>query len=171
MGNGKTGVVILSVMGLLWCFGGSLTLPSVWRGIAGFGGLLISTALLYSNSVIPATPGKLDGRIFRLSVTFEFVGIGLVAWILIAAHYQGFIFPAVVIIVGLHFIGMWLATGKAAYATLAGVMCGTGLLAALMPFPVRTQISGIGSAIALWGVALQDIFSRTAPSITPNNSD
>lgn len=70
----------------------------------------------------------------------------------LAAHGQKqLLFPVIGIIVGLHFIGLWLATGDRVFAWLTSVMVAINLAALLLPLSpdARRMVSGFGSSAAL----------------------
>lgn len=70
----------------------------------------------------------------------------------LAAHGQKqLLFPVVGIIVGLHFIGLWLATGDRVFAWLTSAMVAINFAALLLPLnpDARRMVSGFGSSAAL----------------------
>jgi hypothetical protein len=147
----KRGVIILSVMGCVWCVATAFTLPSAMRSVTIAAALLVTGLLLLAiRSRAFATPGKFDRKIFRLSVVFETIVIFAAIFLLNYFHAAPFILSAIAIIVGLHFIGMWRATDKRMYLGIAAAMCLAGLVAAGLPPPLRFQVSGFGSALSLW---------------------
>jgi hypothetical protein len=164
MSSKKTGIAILSIMGLLWCLVGAITLPHTWRMTVIAGALIVYAALLYANASRPSALTKLDGETFALAVAFEVIGIAAAAGFLLASHQPTYILAAIAVVVGLHFIGMWLATDNKAYLGIAAAMCGVGLASVFLPSPARMQVAGLGSAIVLWVGAAQGI-NAPAPTV------
>ena len=99
--------------------------------------------------------GKLDRKIFWLSVGFEIVAIIAAGYLLTAAHAPSYILAAIAIIVGLHFIGMWLATGRRDYLAVCAAMCALGVAAFFLTPPLRMLLPGFGSALTLWTAAFR----------------
>ena len=64
---------------------------------------------------------------------------------------QDLLLPVIAIIVGLHFIGLWLAWRRDAFLWLTGALVAINLLALLLPLTraARTMVSGFGSAASL----------------------
>jgi hypothetical protein len=70
--------------------------------------------------------------------------------------------PAVGVIVGLHFIGLWMATGSRRFLGIAAAMCAVSVFSASLPvayayLDLRVAVCGFGNAIVLWigaGLAL-----------------
>jgi len=116
-------------------------------------------------AVMPAQLHKLDGRIFFFSVLFEVVAIFCCLWLLIKLGRSGYIFAAIAVIVGLHFIGMWKASGRKDCLWLAAILCMSGIAATLLPFPVRNQILGLGVSAALWTCAILRIEQGKQPRL------
>ena len=136
--------------GVLWLIVGIGAAPSPWSTIAGIVG-----ALLFIGAVIRiARPKSRGGRFDRLwyiaAVIAEVVAILLVQSWLIRHHREDLLFPAIGVIVGLHFLGLWRAMGLR-FVALAGVLVAINLAALLLPFaqPDRLMLSGFGSAAAL----------------------
>jgi hypothetical protein len=58
--------------------------------------------------------------------------------------------PIVTAIVGVHFVGLWFATGNQKWLWLEAALCGVGIIGLLVPPAARLPTAGIGSAPALW---------------------
>lgn len=162
MNSKKTGIAISSIMGFFWCIIGSITLTHTCR-VATIAGAFVATgALLYANVSQSSALTKFNRNIFVLAMAFEIIGIAGAVWLLIAFREPTFIWSAVASIVGLHFIGLWLATDDRTYLGITIAMCGTGLVSALLPFPARMQVAGLASAMVLWLGAAQRLKRRPA---------
>ena len=162
MSNQKTGVAILSVMGFVWCTAGAILLPPPWRAAATVGASIICGALLYANASGPAVLARLDRRIFALAAAFEIVGIFIAIRFLVISHQATFIPAAIAAIVGLHFVGMWLASDNRTYLGIAAAMCGAGLASVFLSPPARMQVAALASGITLWAGAARGIWKRSA---------
>lgn len=88
---------------------------------------------------------------YLAAVAFELAAIvGAQAWL--AAHGRAFLlFPVVGVIVGLHFIGLWLAAEDRRFLWLSGALVAINAAALLGPLAprVRIMMSGFGSSAAL----------------------
>lgn len=136
-----------------WCWGvvGSIALPSPWRaaGLIGsthISALLAAAALHFSFH----SAREFNGPIYGIAVTAEVVAIATAGALLTRARRQSLIPPAVAAIVGLHFIGLWRATGNIIFVWIAGALCVVGLTGAAVPKAARMPVAGLGSALVLW---------------------
>lgn len=158
MSGDQIGTMVGVAFGCAWGIAGTLPLPTVWR-VAGILGSIVASAILIT--LIRAAPGSahgyFNGAIYGIAVTAEVVAIVIAGIILSRTGHSSFIPPAVTAIVGLHFIGLWLATGIVTFLWLAGALCAIGLGAATMGRAARLPVTGIGSALALWGAALTTV--------------
>ena len=158
MSGDQIGTIVGVAFGCAWGIAGSVPLPPIWR-IAGILGSIAASAILIL--LIRGAPGSTDGyfngAVYGIAVTAEFVAIAIVAVVLNRTGNSSFIPPTVAAIVGLHFVGLWLATGNARFLWLAGILCAIGLGAATMGKAARLPAAGIGSALALWAVALSTL--------------
>jgi hypothetical protein len=94
---------------------------------------------------------RFAGSYYLAAVAAEIVAI-VAAQNWLAAHGQRqLLFPVIGIIVGLHFIGLWLATGDRVFAWLTAAMVAINLAALLLPLgpEERRMVSGFGSSAAL----------------------
>jgi hypothetical protein len=157
----KTGMAISSIMGFFWCLAGALALPQAGRVGAMAAAFLVSGALLYANASRPTAASKFNRKIFSVAVAFEVVGIAAAVWLLTRSHEPTLIVPVIAVIVGLHFIGMWLATDNRTYLGIAVAMSVAGLGSTLLPFPARMQVAALASAIILWAGAAQRLNKRS----------
>ena len=88
---------------------------------------------------------------FIAAVLFELAAI-MAAQQWLAARGRGdLLFPVVGVIVGLHFIGLWLAANNGRFLWLSGAMVAVNLAALLLTLSnsERLMVSGYGSAAAL----------------------
>jgi hypothetical protein len=67
-------------------------------------------------------------------------------------HREDLLFPVVGIIVGLHFIGLWLAWRRDQFLWLTGAMVAINLAALAAPLTQdgQTMLSGFGSSVSLF---------------------
>src|SRR5215469_2710594 len=158
MSGDQIGTMVGVVFGCAWGIAGTLPLPPIWR-TAGILGSIAASAILFMlirGAPAPAA-GHFNGAIYGIAVTAEVVAIVIAGVILSRTGQGSFIPPVVAAIVGLHFIGLWLATGNATFLWLSGALCAVGLGAAAMAQGARLPAAGIGSALALWGAALSTV--------------
>ncbi len=150
----RIGATIGLGFGGLWALLGAQALPqhlSVWAALAGFA---VSAALILR--VWWARPVPSEGKsLFRR--TRYFVAVALeVAAIMAASNLlpryglSGYLIPVVGVIVGLHFIGLWLAAAQRHFLGIAAGMCAVSLAAMLLPPGPREIACGFGNALVLW---------------------
>ena len=149
--GGVIGGLIALAFGWLWLLAGSSAAGSAGTPILIGGSVLF--ALAAWRAVTRGQPGK--GRFntgyYIAAVVAEVVAIAA-SQLWLTAHQRGdLLFPVVGIIVGLHFIGLWLAWRREAFLWLTGAMVAINLLALLLPLstPARTMLSGFGSSASL----------------------
>jgi hypothetical protein len=139
--------------GLFWLFVGANAVHGPAATVIAVAGCLIfALAALW----IVIRRRRTRGRRFAAGYYLAAVGAEVVAIVAaqnwLAAHGQKqLLFPVVGIIVGLHFIGLWLATGDRVFAWLTSVMVAINLAALLLPLDpdARHMVSGFGSSAAL----------------------
>jgi hypothetical protein len=139
--------------GLFWLFVGANAVHGPAATVIAVAGCLIfALAALW----IVLRRRRTRGRRFAAGYYLAAVGAEVVAIVAaqnwLAAHGQKqLLFPVVGIIVGLHFIGLWLATGDRVFAWLTSVMVAINLAALLLPLSpdARRMVSGFGSSAAL----------------------
>jgi hypothetical protein len=85
------------------------------------------------------------------------MGIVMAAWLLRHFSLSQFLLPAIGLIVGLHFIGLWRATDLSLFLWTAGALCIVCAVAAFLPgfteiggIDVRQVVAGSGCALVLW---------------------
>lgn len=158
MSGDQIGAIVGVAFGCAWGIAGGLSLPPLWRAATVIGSLLISASIALLIGVSASAPrGYFDGAIYGIAVTAEVVAIVIAAIALRRTRKSSFIPPVVAAIVGLHFLGLWRATGNLVFVWLAGALCAVGLLATLVSRSMRMPLTGIGSAVALWAAALATV--------------
>jgi len=63
---------------------------------------------------------------------------------------QAYALQALGVIIGLHFIGLWKASGMARFLGIAAAMTIVSLAACALPPPLRDMVTGFGNALVLW---------------------
>lgn len=158
MDGATIGALIGVAFGCIWGLGGASSLPRPWREWAMGISLGISLALVIA-LVMPHAPRQsaaFRGRIYGIAVAFEVIAIFTTAWVLKSFCLPQFLLPALGFIVGLHFIGLWRATGLVLFLWTAIAMCAVCVFAAFLPTATRwgispkAAVSGLGCAIVLW---------------------
>jgi len=158
------GVVVGVVFGLAWGFAGASQLPEPWARGAVLAMLLIATVLIVAAvrarvSDRNSEGRTFDGRVYGISVILEMLGILIVALLLGRERLQPYVPPAIAFVVGLHFLGLWRASGERAFVWTCLGLCVVSLVATLLPQTVavvgsgadgRLLVTGLGSALILW---------------------
>ena len=149
----QIGLLIGSVAGCGWAFAGASALPRAARGGAFLAAGVIGAALAAATMRMPAraVTGTFDGAVYGIAVTAETVGIIVTALVLRRLGRGDWLAPAVAILVGLHFLGLWRATARATFIAVALGMCLVGAVGLAVPRRQRLAVTGIGCALALWG--------------------
>lgn len=98
-------------------------------------------------------------RAYIIAVVLEVVAIAAASYLLRSHGLQDYFIPAVGVIVGLHFIGLWKATGTRRFLGIAAAMCVVSVVSMLLPhagggLDVRDAVCGFGNALVLWSGAM-----------------
>jgi predicted DNA repair protein MutK len=96
--------------------------------------------------------------VYVVAVFAELLGMYTAALLLPRFGAQQQVYPAVGCIVGLHFIGLWLATRSPRFLHITAGMCLVSLLSMILPFTwntigLRYLLLGAGNAVVLWVAA------------------
>jgi hypothetical protein len=146
------------VFGGLWSMLGASALPPAWQTPAALAGLAVTVALivLLWRTASPGGGTRLFGRwAYLLAVALEVAALVVANNLLPRYGLGAYLIPAVGIIVGLHFIGLWKATGLVRFLWIAGAMCAVSAAAAALPalhgaIHLRDVAAGFGNALVLW---------------------
>ena len=149
--GGMIGGLIGLAFGWLWLVIGASATGAAQRPIVLAGSLLFAGAAFQLVRRGRGGSGRFAGRYYLAAVIGEVAAIALAQNWLAAHHREDLLFPVVGIIVGLHFIGLWLAWRRVQFLWLTGAMVAINLLALLLPLATRsrTMLSGLGSSAAL----------------------
>ena len=157
MSGDQIGTAIGVAFGCAWGIAGGFALPSIWRMFVLIGSIIVSGILiLLITQARPVVDGRFDGTIYGIAVTAEVIAIVL-AGVILSRIGSSFTPPAVAAIVGLHFVGLWLATNNVTFVWLAATLCAIAFIAVFVSQPSRLAVVGIGAALALWGAALSTL--------------
>jgi hypothetical protein len=150
--RGAIGGLIGLAFGWLWLLIGSTAAGEARVPILVAGSVVFATAAW--RLVRQGRPGR--GR-FRLryyiaAVIAEVAAIAFAQSWLTTHHREDLLFPVVGIIVGLHFIGLWLAWRRDQFLWLTGAMVAINLAALAAPLTQdgQTMLSGFGSSVSLF---------------------
>jgi hypothetical protein len=158
--------VFLAGFAAFWWGGGFLfahkPLPLALAGVAVSAGVLLA-AYLRRKPALPVEPAerKRRGRILGGAATLEGVAIAVVYNLLIANGLMDYLFPAMALIVGLHFLPMAKLLPMPIYylsAALLILVAGAGLL---VDPGLRPVAVGATSAASLWLTCLLLMFRRS----------
>jgi hypothetical protein len=149
-----------TVFGGLWALIAALALPFYWRFPVALLAALVTSLLivrLWRTSQTASSSGaRLFGRkAYQLAVVAEVAAIYGASVTLPHVVWQGYSIQIVGVIVGLHFIGLWVATRSKRFLGIAGGMCAISAIAIALPedfgvLNVRNVITGLGNAFVLW---------------------
>ncbi len=141
---------------LAWLWLGATALPKPWSWLVGVGGTL---ALAVAAVVAQGSGGGgrgFNGAIYTAAVVAEVLAIMLVSRWLGGSGRAGLLPPAVGVIVGMHFLGLYAATGVERFITLAVALTLLNALACFLPAagPGPRIAAGLGSAAVLAGAVV-----------------
>ena len=137
---------------VLWLILGAAALPMPWRYLVGSAGLTAIGVMVWRAWRMdePRT-GQFRMSRYRVAVIAEFAAIAITQLLLGRLRLTGYLLPAVGILVGLHFVGLWWAGGGERYLRLAATMTAIDAAALLLPAgsAAMQATAGLGSAAAL----------------------
>ena len=97
-------------------------------------------------------------RAYTVTVILELAALVAATNLLPRAGFGDELIPAVGVIVGLHFIGLWMATGLRRFLWIAFAMCAASAISAFLPMAYtgldpRVAVCGFANALVLWAGA------------------
>jgi hypothetical protein len=145
--------------GAFWATLGALALPRPYEDIGCV--LAALTAIIFLMRLWRYKPNADAARphfrmsIYGIAVFAELLGIYVAALVLPRMGASQQVYPVVGCIVGLHFIGLWLATRSERFLHITVGMCLVSVFSMIMPFTwhtigLRYLLLGAGNAIVLW---------------------
>ena len=148
--------------GAIWALLGAFALPRPYD--RGGCALAVVMALIFLARLWSYEPPVAAARplfrmpIYLIAVAAELLGMYLAALLLPRLSAQQQIYSAIGCIVGLHFIGLWLATRSIQFLHITAGMCCVSSLSMILPFTwhtigLRYLLLGAGNAIVLWVAA------------------
>lgn len=153
----QLGLIVVAFFGALWAAVGASVLRTTPRVGIIVAAIIVAILLVMQAPRMRAGGGYFHGDAYMYSVLFEVIAIALAIVLIRRFADRSLIPPVIAIVVGLHFIGLRLATGQDVFIWLAVTMCLFGAAAAMASRTLRLPIAGFGSAIALWGSAIKMI--------------
>jgi hypothetical protein len=151
MDGSAIGSLVGAGFGCAWALAGAAPLKPPLRIAAILAGLAVTSGLVaMAIHHTPTSAGSFGGAIYGAAVLFELVAITTAATLLRRRGRSALLPSAVATIVGLHFVGLWLATGNAVFAWLALALVCVGFGSACVPREWRLTTAGFGSALCLW---------------------
>ena len=100
--------------------------------------------------MLPHETGYFYGKVYGVAVAFEVVAIIAVSIWLRRTEASSLLSPAIAIIVGQNFLGLWLSVGAALFLGLTVALCTVGIVGVRSPAGHRLPVAGLASALALW---------------------
>ncbi|HKF50723.1 MAG TPA: hypothetical protein VKB26_00300 [Candidatus Acidoferrales bacterium] len=167
MNSATVGSIVGVAFGCAWGLAGSIGLPRQYRMWSVIASIAISAVLIAALLIRPRAvePAKFDGRLYGIAVAMEAAAIFAAVFALQRLGRQEFLIPTVGFIVGLHFIGLWKASGMPLFLWTASAMCVVCAVAMFLPGPritggadARAILSGLGSAVVLWTAGATTLF-------------
>lgn len=163
--------MIGGAIGCAWGIAGAMALPKPWQAWAiafsiGISSVLIlALALRQKHHPLRA----FSARIYGMAVGLQLAAVLATIWLLEQLRLPHLLMPAIGFIVGLHFFGLWKATYLRVFFWTALTMCLVCGVAALLPgrtasgnIDLRRLVSGVGSALTLWGACAWGLLRRDA---------
>lgn len=144
--------------GGLWAVIGAVALPRSWTPWA-IGAAVAIALILIGRLLLSAAPesgGLFRRNAYRVAVIAEVVALAAAGYLLPRYRLAAYFIPAIGIIVGLHFIGLWRASGKTTFLWIAGTMCAVSAASIALPvapagfFNARMLFASYGNALILW---------------------
>ena len=163
MDGSAIGAIAGVAFGCAWGVAGATGLPRPLRAWAGGLSAAVSAILIAALALIrTAHPsGIFRGSVYGMTVGGETAVIFLAIWLLRRYELSQFLIPTIGFIVGVHFLGLWKATGLSLFRWTSGAMCLVCVLAAILPgaagvggVDTRRAVAGLGCAVVLWSAAL-----------------
>lgn len=152
--------MIGTAFGGLWSVLGAMALPRHWMMPAIVAGLLLTVLLLVQRCRGTASGhGLFRRRAYIVAVVLEVAALYVLMPLLKKYGLESYAVPALGLVVGLHFIGLWVASGLRRYLWLCAAMCAVSLIGILLPgaatghFNMRDVVAAYGCALALWFMA------------------
>jgi hypothetical protein len=147
------------VFGGFWALIAALALPRMYRPQEIAAVILMTIGVLLRmwkrTSDLPARKAFFKTRAYLVSVACEATALCITSVIFQRFGLSEFLYSAIGLIVGLHFIGLWRASGSRRFLSISGGMCVVSVLSALIPlswkmFDLRYAFLGAGNALILW---------------------
>jgi hypothetical protein len=159
------GVAIGALFAVVWGLAGARALPGAWRRRVSLLSLMAGAGLAARAVVAPPSPTfaqHFDGTIYGVAVVLMLAGIIVAGRLLRGPERRGLLAPTAALIVGLHFIGLWAATGQKLFFGVACGLSAAALIAFGWPrrpngYDPRLAIAGLGSALVLWAACLSSL--------------
>jgi hypothetical protein len=140
--------------GGVWGVFGAQALPRGWQMPGIVAAMLVTAALillLWRGGGEEGGAGRLfRRRTYYAAVAFEVAAIVAANLMLPRFGLQAYALQVLGAIIGLHFIGLWKASGMTRFLGIAAAMVLVSLSACALPGPVRDMVTGFGNALVLW---------------------
>ena len=150
------------VFGTFWALIGAFALPSPYDHAGCV--LVVVLGLVFLVRLWRYETAAAGRPLFRtwayvLAISAELLGMYMAALLLPRFGAQQQVYSAVGCIVGLHFIGLWIATRSPRFLRITVGMCLVSLLSMILPFTwhaigLRYLLLGAGNALVLWVAAI-----------------
>jgi hypothetical protein len=147
------GYLIGLAFAVYWLWVGAGAVGGVDGKVIFAGGSLVLLAILWriwSRRKQWTTAGRFRVAWYLAAVAGEIIAMNLALLILPKSFFAGYQAPIIGTIVGVHFVGLWMATSARRFLYLSGGMTALNLLAFVIPPGHGPAIlSGLGSSAAI----------------------
>jgi len=157
------GAIICVLFAGVWGAAGAAGLPRRRRRAAMVLSAALSAAILVALILWPPSDpqqGTFRSRIYEITIAAEAIPILAAIVILRRISRRDLLLPVIGLIVGLHFIGMWMTTDLPVFLAVAAAMCAFSALSLLLArgndsgWSPRRSVAGFGCAAVLWAAGL-----------------
>ncbi len=155
--SGSTiGAIVGACIAGLWGIAGAVALSGRSRAFAALLSCAVSAGIVMGllHHAPRAAVGVFHGGIYGIAVTAEGMGIAVAIPLLKRLNRPHLLMPAISFLVGLHFLGLWQATGLIRFVLVAVGICLVAAWGALLAAPRRSMKASTVQAVVAFGTAL-----------------
>ena len=160
---GAIGIIIGAFAGVLWGLAGGSALDGTWRSVVVavvvFAGATLSWLAL---RMPPTHQGQFNSKVYGTTSLLQVALIGAGVAFLNVVHQQARVPPLVLTVVGLHFIGLYLASNMRVFVWVAITLVAVGVAVFVWPslsIQARLAYTGLPAAAVLFAACASAIDS------------
>jgi hypothetical protein len=157
---GPVGAIIMSFFAAVFCVGALWNDPTVSHAwlllpIAISASIMVQAFRLLKDAPSPDdAESKRIGRVIMWSSIAEGIGIFLAVNICANVHADARLWPAIALVVGLHFLPMAYRIPFRRFYVLSAGLIGVAIIGMLIPAAFAARVGGIGGAVGLWTASI-----------------